>query len=265
METTRIGPLRVRLLGEPVDLVTPAEVIAFTARRISAGQRGLVANHNLHSLYLVRRDAEADLIELDSTPLIFWGRLTRKPLSRAHRCTYLDWREAFWLLAEDKRWRVFYLGGAPGVADLAMRRLRERHPRAILAGRDGYFDATPGSPDNAAVLAEINAFRPDVLFVGMGMPRQELWIARHYHRFERGVVFPVGAAFDYEAGVQTAAPRWLGQVGLEWAFRLASSPGRLAERYLIEPWSLIPAALRDLTQAYAPPSARSAKVEPALR
>jgi len=253
METTRIS-----LLGEPVDLVTPAEVMAFTARRIASGERGVVANHNLHSLYLVRREPEmrafyggADLIELDSTPMIFWGRLTRKPVSRSHRCTYLDWREAFWALAEQEHWRVFYLGGAPGVAERAMASLRGRHPRAILAGRDGYFDATPGSADNDAVLAEINAFRPDVLFVGMGMPRQELWIGRHYERLERGVVFPVGAAFDYEAGVQTAAPRWLGRIGLEWAFRLASSPGRMAERYLVEPWSLIPAAFTDLVQAYA--------------
>ena len=255
METTRI-----RLLGEPVDLVTPAEVMAFTARRIAAGERGVVANHNLHSLYLVRREpgmrafyAGADLIELDSTPMIFWGRLTRKPVSRAHRCTYLDWRETFWALAEEMRWRVFYLGGAPGVADRAMIRLRERHPRAILGGRNGYFDATPGSADNEAVLAEINDFRPDVLFVGMGMPRQELWIARHYERIARGVVFPVGAAFDYEAGEQAAAPRWMGRMGLEWAFRLAHSPARMAERYLVEPWSLIPAAARDLVQAYTAP------------
>ena len=253
METTRI-----RLLGEPVDLVTPAEVMAFTARQVTAGARGVVANHNLHSLYLVRREpemrafyAEADLIELDSTPMVLWGRLTRKPVERRHRCTYLDWREDFWALAEQKRWRVFYLGGAPGVAERAMTRLRERYPHAVLAGRDGYFDATPGSADNAAVLAELNAFRPDVLFVGMGMPRQELWIARHYERIARGVVFPVGAAFDYEAGAQTAAPRWMGRLGLEWAFRLALSPGRMAERYLVEPWSLIPAALRDLMQAYA--------------
>lgn len=255
METTRIS-----LLGEPVDLVTPDEVMAFTARRIAAGRRALVANHNLHSLYLIGRTpgmrafyAKADLIELDSAPLILWGRLTRKPVGRRHRCTYLDWRDAFWALAEANGWRVFYLGGAPGVADEAMVRLRRRHPRAVLAGRNGYFDAAPGSADNAAVVAEINAFRPDVLFVGMGMPRQELWIADHYAQIATGVVFSVGAAFDYEAGVQVAAPRWVGRLGLEWAFRLAHSPGRMAERYLVEPWSLIPAAVRDLAQAYASP------------
>jgi len=249
---------RITLLGEPVDLVTPAEVMAFTQRRIRSGARGVVANHNLHSLYLVRREPEmrafyesADLIEIDSMPMIFWGRLTRKPAEPRHRGTYLDWREDFWAMAQTEGWRVFYLGGAPGVAERAILNLRQRHPRVILAGRHGYFDSNPGSSENQAVLAEINAFRPDVLFVGMGMPRQEIWIARCNLQIEHGVVFPVGAAFDYEAGAQVAAPRWIGRLGLEWAFRLASSPARLAERYLVEPWSLLPAAVSDLMQAYA--------------
>src|ERR1700753_4072757 len=113
---------RIRLLGGDVDAVTPAQVIAFTGDRIAAGRAAIVANHNLHSLHLIRRDpqmaafyAMADLVEADSTPMIVWGRLLGRPISRAHRATYLDWREDFWRAASERGWRVFYLGGAPGV------------------------------------------------------------------------------------------------------------------------------------------------------
>ena len=269
MQTSLARPQRVSLLGASVDLVTPDEVMAFTARRVAEGRRALVANHNLHSLYLVRREpgmqaayAQADLIELDSTPLVLWGRLTRKPVSRRHRCTYLDWRDRFWTLAERHGWRVFHLGGKPGVGDEARTRLRARYPGVILAGRHGFFDAAPGSADNTEILAEIAAFRPDILFVGMGMPRQELWIAHHYDQLASAVVFPLGAAFDYEAGAQAAAPRWIGRLGLEWAFRLAISPGRLAARYLVEPWSLVPAAAADLVRAYAPSQNKQTEPDP---
>ncbi len=261
MDMSRIRPQRIRLMGEPVDLTTPAEVMSFTARKVASGQSAVIANHNTHSLYLLHKEPQmrdfygrADLIELDSIPLVYWGKLTGKPVSRAHRCTYLDWRHDFWRMAVKHGWRVYYVGGAPGVPELAAERIRARHPGALISGHHGYFDAAPGSDENAAVLADIDAFRPNVLFVGMGMPRQELWISRNADLLAQpAVAFSVGAAFDYEAGVQVAAPRWLSKLGLEWAFRLVSDPRRLFSRYLVEPWFLMPAALRDLGLAFGQP------------
>ena len=246
---------RVELLGGAMDLVTPDQVLARIAQAAAGGPRVLIANHNLHSLYLLGREpqmaafyARADLIEIDSRPAIAWGRLLGLPLRGVHRCTYLDWREAFWRLADEKRWRVFYLGGAPGVAEDAARRLKARWPGAEIAVRHGFFERPAGSPEDAAVVAEINAFRPEVLLVGMGMPVQEAWILRHYDTLDAAAVLPVGAAFDYEAGAQRAAPRMMGRLGLEWLFRLLSDPRRLFRRYLVEPWSLIRPAIKDLVR-----------------
>jgi len=246
-------PRRIALLGSAMDLVTADQVLARIAAAAAGGPRTLIVNHNLHSLCLIRREPEmaalyarADLIEIDSKPAILWGRLLGLPVRGAHRCTYLDWREAFWRTADARGWRVFYLGGAPGVAETAARNLAGRWPGARIAVRHGYFDHRPGSADDAAVLAEINAFRPQVLLVGMGMPLQEAWIQAHYDALDAPAVLPVGAAFDYEAGVQTAAPRVLGALGLEWLFRLLQDPRRLFHRYLIEPWSLAGPALADL-------------------
>jgi len=252
-------PPRVRLLGAEFDLVTPSQVLERTAAYVDQGRSAVIANHNSHSLFLHRRSpalraffAKADLIEIDSTPVIAWGRLLGLPVSRAHRCTYLDWRDDFWRLAEARGWKVFYLGGAPGVAETACGRLAARWPNVRLASHHGYLDADPGSAENRALLAQIGAFQPDIVFVGMGMPRQERWILDNRAAFTRGVLFSVGAAFDYEAGVQTAAPRWMGRVGLEWLFRLATQPRRLAMRYLVEPWFLAPAAFEDLRDRFSP-------------
>jgi N-acetylglucosaminyldiphosphoundecaprenol N-acetyl-beta-D-mannosaminyltransferase len=154
---------RVPLLGGEVDLVTPADVFAFAAERIAAGAKGIVANHNLHSLHLIRRSAEmrafyakADLIEADGTPLIAWGRLLGRGLTREHRCTYLDWREQFWAQAVRHGWKVFYLGGAPCVAAKGADAIRSRWPgcrstrrtaSSTSAGRrtaDWWSGSTPG-------------------------------------------------------------------------------------------------------------------------
>ena len=247
---------RVVLLGQLMDMVRPEEVMHFISGSIASGRRTLVANHNAHSLYLLRRNADfaryyelADLVEVDSLPLLLWANGTGRRSRRFHRCTYLDWREQFWALAEKNQWRVFYLGGAPGVPETARRTLLQRWPSLILEGRDGYFDMNQGEEANATIVAQINAFQPDVLFVGMGMPRQELWIQQNFKQLPNCVVLPVGAAFDYEAGVQKAAPRWMGRVGMEWAFRLVNDPSRLFSRYCVEPWFLMGMLLADAIAA----------------
>lgn len=245
---------RVAMLGAAVDLVRPEEVMHHVHGWIEDGRKALVANHNLHSLYLARRDpamrrfyAMADLVELDSTPLVLFGRVLGLSSRPFHRCTYLDWREHFWSLADRLGWRVMYVGGAPGVAEAAAKRLGDRWPNASIVAHDGYFDMNGEA--NRAVLAAVAAFQPHVLFVGMGMPRQERWIADNMAALPDCVIFSVGAAFDYEAGVQKAAPRWMGRIGLEWAFRLVADPKRLFTRYCVEPWFLLGPALADLKAA----------------
>jgi len=241
---------RLRLLGGVVDLVTPGAMIQFVIDRLAAGQQTVIANHNLHSLYLLRRDPGfgkffdiSNLVQIDSTPLIWWAQLLGAPAQQAHRCTYLDYRDAFWAETRRQNWRVFHLGGAPDVAQRAADRLMEEWGVEIGV-HHGYFDDP--SPKADEITAAIAAFKPDILLVGMGMPRQEAWIVRNRAALGPCAIFSVGGAFDYEAGVQIAAPRWLGRLGMEWLFRLATNPRRLFFRYCIEPWALMGPALADL-------------------
>lgn len=247
---------RVHVLGGVMDLVRPQEVFHFVAGKLEARQSAIVANHNLHSLYLIGKNhqigafyEEADLIEVDSVPLIFWARLVGRASRRFHRCTYLDWRDDFWALATEKDWKVFFVGGAPGVAEKAIARIKEDWPKARIASHHGYFDARPGSAENAAVVEAIRDHAPDIVLVGMGMPRQEIWTLENHKAYGPAVTFTVGGAFDYEAGVQKPAPRWMGPMGMEWLFRLANDPHRLFSRYCVEPWSLIAPACRDVARA----------------
>ena len=254
---------RVALLGAEVDLVTCDDVLDLIEDAAETGRKVVVANQNLHSLSMCRKDKRmaafyqlANLIEIDSMPMVLWGQLMGLQTTRANRCTYLDWRDQFWALASAKRMRVYCLGAEPGVAAEAARRLMLEWPGVELAVHHGFFDQSPGSAENAAVVAEINAFQPHVVLVGMGMPLQERWIAQNFDQLESGALLSVGAAFDYEAGIQPAAPRILGALCLEWLYRLACDPRRLGRRYLVEPWSLAPAALADVVHYCLAPERR---------
>ena len=242
---------RVTVLGATMDLVKPEEMLHFARGCVASGAKAIVANHNLHSLYLLRRNpqmaalyARADVVEVDSLPLTLWAKLIYGRSRRFHRCTYMDFRTLFWDLAQSDGWRVYYLGGAPGVVDAARDTLHARWPHAVIGGRDGFF--AWGGEAEAQALADVAAFRPDILMVGMGMPRQEVWIERCYDRLPDCVILPVGAAFDYEAGVVRTPPSWTGRFGLEGVYRLLCEPKRMFSRYLLEPWALVRPALRDL-------------------
>lgn len=225
---------------------------------VRAGVPCRIANHNAHSIYLTKKNREfaaffeaADLIEVDSTPLIFFTRALGLHSRPFHRCTYLDWRDHFWSVASRNHWRVFYLGGEPGVAARAAESLTARYPGVEILTRHGFFDMTPGSQENQEVVDLIAEARPQILFVGMGMPRQEIWLHRNQHLLPPTVALSVGAALDYEAGVQRPAPRWVGRLGVEWLFRLLGDPRRLYYRYCVEPWWLIGPALKDVRAAIA--------------
>lgn len=125
--------------------------------------------------------------------------------------------------------RVFLLGSPPGVADLALERLATAHPHLQFVGAEsGYFAAS----DEAALVQRICAAQPDLLLVGMGQPRQEMWAARHRQSIGCTIMC-VGAYLDFAAGRFRRAPDWVQAARLEWVWRLMQEPRRLANRYII--------------------------------
>ena len=246
---------RVRLLDVDVDRIDMAALTAAVARSIDEGRQAVVANHNLHSIRLHRGNAElrefysqGELIHADGMPVVWIARLLGQHLERSHRTTYVDWFPRLIAAAAERSWRVFYIGSKPGVAERGLEMLRRRFPDLQARAAHGYVDDTVHGLSSVEVIAQINAFRPHLLFVGMGMPRQELWIARHRSRLSARVILPCGAAMDYLTGTIPTPPRWLGPLGLEWLFRLVSEPHRLAGRYLVEPWTLVGPLIAELVR-----------------
>ena len=124
--------------------------------------------------------------------------------------------------------RVFLLGSTEPVVQRAAEMMRHAFPSITVCGVEhGYFQS------DEEVIGKINAARPDILFVGMGVPRQETWIAENLHRLKAKVCFGVGAFFDFYSGSVPRAPRWMLRAGMEWVYRLCLEPRRLWRRYLI--------------------------------
>lgn len=129
--------------------------------------------------------------------------------------------------------RHFFYGGAPGVADELARRLSSRFPGLVIAGTYSppYRPLTAGEFTDLQAL--ISAAQADVIWIGLGTPKQDRFMAEHWNRLEAGVLIGVGAAFDFHSGRLRQAPLWMQRSGLEWLYRLCQEPRRLAVRYLV--------------------------------
>src|SRR5277367_2109445 len=177
---------RATILGVQVEALSMADLNQIVSEAIQTGGRVLVANHNLHSIYLYHHDAKmrafyasADHIHVDGMAIVALGRFLGKPLNREHRVTFVDWMGPLANAAAEHGWRVFYLGSRPGVAEQGANVLRRTYPGLQIETAHGFFDPDPASPDDKAVLEKIEAWRPQLLITGMGMPRQEHWIVDH--------------------------------------------------------------------------------------
>lgn len=248
MKTTRY-----ELLGVRVDAVTHGDLHTVMDEAVASQRRVLIANHNLHSIYLLHHDPRfaamyrrSDCTYVDGMPIIFLGRALGLPLERKHRTTFLDAFQDLVAEVARRNWRLFYLGSKPGVAERGAEILRQRFPGLQIATHHGYFNPRTGSYENQRVIEMINAFRPHLLMVGMGMPRQEYWTAENLDALSANAVVTSGATMDYLAGKVPVPPRWAGPLGLYGIMRLANEPGRLWKRYLIEPWFVLGLFLRDL-------------------
>ena len=128
--------------------------------------------------------------------------------------------------------RHYFYGGAPGVAEQLCEKLTARYPGLEVVGTftPPYSPLTPD--ENAALHADVARTRPDIIWVGLGTPKQERFMAEHWRTLGAGLLIGVGAAFDFHSGRVRQAPRWMQRCGLEWFFRLCTEPRRLGPRYL---------------------------------
>jgi N-acetylglucosaminyldiphosphoundecaprenol N-acetyl-beta-D-mannosaminyltransferase len=191
---------------------------------------------------LRRAYADASLVLADGFPVLAAARLLRRAIPE--RVPGSDLVPALFSTVNShaatdgtKRLRVFLLGAAPGVADRAAKNILHRWPAVQVVGTySPPLGFEKDDAENERILRRIAAVKPDVLIVGLGAPKQELWVHAHRNRIAAPVALCVGATIDFLAGEKPRAPVWMRRVGLEWLHRLASEPKRLAKRYLRDAW-----------------------------
>ena len=234
-------PAEVRtreILGLPIAMTDYEQAMDVMDGMIARRERGYVCAVAVHAVMVAQRDAEMRQALLGSTltvpdgmPLVWAANALGENLP--HRVYGPELMRRYSQRCATQGHRVWLYGGRDQghLVQLALR-LRQRHQGIKIVG--GY--APPFRPltleEEDAIAEQINRAKPDVLWVGIGVPKQEKWMARMREKLEVPVISAVGAAFDFHAGRISQAPSWMQDRGLEWTYRIAQEPRRLLPRYL---------------------------------
>lgn len=231
---------RMRFMNTYVDNITEAEAIEYIEKCIRERKIGHVITPNVDQIVRIEYDPyfkeicdNAELLLVDGHPLLWIARWYQTPIKQKicgsdlvpHLCN----------VAAKKKYKVFLLGAAEGVAAKAAVNLEKDYPGIIISGT---YSPPLGFEKNVEELHKINLMllnsRSDLLFVGMGVPKQDRFIYENMHKYQIPMSFSIGATIDFIAGEQKRAPRWMTDHGLEWLYRLFSDPKRMFKRYILD-------------------------------
>lgn len=225
-------PASVSILGVRVDAVTLVDLLRRVDRAVHTKSPMTVFYVNVHSVNVAADDQEygrllesADIVYCDGTGVRVAARCLGETIPE--RMTGADWIHDLARLCVTHDHSIYLLGGAPGSAAAAARRLQRHYPGLRILGTHDGFGL------NEETVGTIRDLGPDILLVGMGTPRQERWISEHRAELGVPVTWAVGALFDFVSGRLRRGPRWMTDHGLEWLCRLAVEPKKLWRRYLI--------------------------------
>lgn len=229
---------RTDVIGVGVDAIGMDDALAVVEGWIDRGEREYLCFATVHSVMESVRDPglrtvmnSSGLTTADGMPLAWLGRAAGH--AGAGRVCGPDFMLRLCERSAASGYRHFLYGGAPGVGDSLAERLQRRFPGLQVVGTISPPFRPLSTDEDARVVDAINAARPDVVWVALGAPKQERWVAEHRPALEAPVLAGVGAAFDFHSGGSKKAPLWMQRAGLEWLFRLSQEPGRLWYRYLV--------------------------------
>ncbi len=239
MNTTLIGK-EVNLFGIAIHNMTMDEAVEAIQDFVEGEDKHFVTTPNVDHIVRLSKDAEfreayskASLVLADGAPVIWASRFLSQPLKE--RVAGSDLLIPICRRAAEEGHSVYFLGGQEGVAEKAITYLKHRFPSLQVAGHYAPpFGFEKDAEENQKIVRLINQAKPHILFVALGAPKQEKWIARHIDDLHIKVALCVGASVDFIAGAARRAPQWMRGVGLEWLWRLLLEPKRLWRRYLIE-------------------------------
>ena len=241
---------RMRFMNSYIDNVTKKEAIAHIEECINTQKIGHFITPNVDQIIRIESDKyfkkiyeNAELLLTDGTPLIWISRWYKKPIKE--KICGSDLVPDLCKLAAQKGYSIFLLGAAEGVAAKAAENLKKNNPRLKVAG---VYSPPYGFEKDKNEIDKINKMlftsNADMLFVGMGVPKQDIFIYENMNKYQIPMSFSIGATIDFEAGIQKRAPRWINRIGMEWLYRLVRDPKRMFKRYIINDMKIFKLAWR---------------------
>ena len=226
---------RKKILNGSFDSITTAETSDWATQLIKLGERGYICTVNVAILMMMSADSQlqrfverASLVVADGQPIVWASRLLSQALPE--RVTGIDLIDSLAVRAEKEQFRIYLLGATQEVITTAAANLKSRYPKLDICGfDDGYFSASETS-ERVQAIRQSGA---QILIVGMGVPRQEVFLEENWSDLGVNLAIGVGGSFDVIAGKKKRAPSWMQTAGLEWLYRLIQEPQRLWKRYLV--------------------------------
>ena len=228
---------RIYLFNLPIDYLSLATIVPQLSQLVKDKRKKpyLVTYLNAHNFNLAFKNNayqeilhKADLVYADGWGVVWTARLFGHQLPG--RLTTKDFFEEFCQMAEKKNLSLFFLGGEERVIKKMAKTLVNKFPEITIKGwQNGFFSPK----EETSILSKINELKPDFLIIGMGSPKQELWLAKNHSQLKIKVGWCVGGLFDFVSEEKSRCPKWLGDLGFEWLFRLLTEPKRLWQRYLV--------------------------------
>ncbi len=237
---------KVNILGVNIDRMNMAQTVAAIKHAIEKNQKLFVVVPNVYIVTECNRNGEyrkiinsADIAFADGVPLVWASYLLGQ--YTGGRVSGADFFSEFNAIAAQEGYSCYYLGGGPGGSEKVAANFKTRYPSLSIAGN---FSPPLGEIQEQMtneIIQRVNASKPNILWVGLGAPRQERWIFQNLQRLNVNIAIGVGAAFDYEAGKRKRAPRWMHKIGMEWSYRILMENPSLfwKKRYYAYLWEFI--------------------------
>lgn len=219
---------RLNILGVGIDCIDSEEALTQIENFIADGNPHQVVTANAEIIYQANRNEkmrnvinQAQMVTADGSGVVWASKQLGRPLRQ--RVTGIDLVNSICEQSARKGWKLYILGSAPGVAATAAVNIRQKFPGCNIVGtHHGYFNAK----EEKQIVAELLQLQPDVLFVALGAPKQEYWIAEHMAQLQIPVSMGIGGSMDVLSGNVKRAPRWMQKMSLEWLYRLLIQPTR---------------------------------------
>lgn len=229
---------KVKIVGCSISSYLTKELLNAIKDEVNRGGKpSIMLSANIHGLnqaykhpWLMEMNNNAELVRNDSAGVQLAGKILRTPIKER-----MTWADFGWDLAEyceKEGLSLYFLGNEEGIAEKAKQRMQDKYPELNVVGtHHGFFEKE--GEENKRIIQEINQLKPDILIVGFGMPLQEKWISANREELDVGIIMTGGNCFNFLAGTDSRAPKWMHKNGLEWFYRFLKEPVRMFDRYVI--------------------------------